>query len=309
MAAFDLTGLAIMVAVGGMFVALGLGIDSVLLNRHIKSVDNFALRWWFFFDNLRVLDVPRIAVGLYIKGKNKVLGRGFTPIFFLRSFVLSLVLTALTVPGGRALGLALVLRCNELMGGGPQSFSFWQLISMGWGWTGTQSLLHLVPVNVAFDLATIFITVLLLSKALEKPDYFLIGLVLLDILACFLLFYNAIYIADRYDTASIVTVDGYWSIVPAFLRAFTLGCASFHLLTSKLLFISTILLPTLIYLAMIVALFLLREGFKLFRVSTMYLLEKSVEDKKTIFAHLGTTIGMAIAVGKCILEIGKALAP
>jgi hypothetical protein len=304
---FDLTGLAIAIAVGGLLAALGLGVDSILLNRHIKAVDDIALKWWFFFDELRVLDMPRIAVGLYLRGKNKVLGRGFSATFVLRSFLLSLLLTAITVPGGRSLGIALVVRCNALTGAGDHSFTLNQFLTMGWGWTGMNSLLYLVPVNLVFDLTTIFVTIFLLSKALEKPDYFLISLVILDIIACFILVYNAIYIADRYDGASIIAVDGYWRIFPNLLNTFTLGCGAFHFLTSKILFVSTILLPTLLYLIMIVGLFLLREGFKLFRVTTMHLLEKSVEDKKTIFAHLGTTCGMVIGCGKCVLEVSKAI--
>lgn len=308
MAQLDLTGLTIAVAAGGVLAAIGAGVDSLLLSRHVKAADDLALRWWMFFDNLRVADIPRIAVSVYISGKNTLLGKGFTPLFFLRSFLLSLVLTALTVPGGRALGLALLLRCNESMGLETQSLSIWRQLAIAWSWTGAQSLIYLVPVNVAFDLATIFITIVILSKALRKPDYFLITLILIDIFACVVLFYNAIFIADHFDAASRISARGYLLLIPSFFETFSYGCAAFHVLTSKLLFISTILLPTIIYLIMIVGLFALREGFRFFKFLAMYLLEKSVEDKKTIFAHLGTTAGLVVAVGKAVIEVAKALA-
>jgi hypothetical protein len=303
----DLTGLAIAIAVGGAIAALGVGVDSLLLRRHAEAANELALRWWDFFDNLRIADIPRIAVSVYIRGKNRVLGTGFTPMFFVRSFLLSLLLTTITVPGGRALGLALLLNCNARMGQAGPPISLWRQVQIGWDWTGVGTLTYLVPVNVAFDLATIFITIIILSKALSKPDYFLISLILVDIGACFVLFYNAVYIADRFDSASMISATGYLNLIPSFIAAFSFGCTAFHVLTSKLLFISTILLPTLIYLIMIVGLFVLRESFKLFKFFAMYLLEKSVEDQKTIFAHLGTTVGLLVAIGKASEEVAKLL--
>lgn len=305
MTQIDLSGLAAALVIAGTFAAIGIGIDSLLLARHVEAVDKLALRWWIFFDDLKIIDVPRIAVSVYIKGKNAVLGPGFSRNFFLRSLLLSLVLTAITVPGGRALGLALLEACNHRTGWSQQSFSFFEALRIGWGWTGIQTIAYLVPVNIAFDFATIFITILILSKALTKPNYFLLVLICLDIVACVILFYNAVYIADQFDNASIVSADGYWKIIPSFINAFTFGCPAFHVLTSKLLFVSTILLPTLIYLIMILALFFLREGFQLFKFITMHILEKSVEDKKTIFAHVGTTLGLITTVGKAVLEMAK----
>ncbi|WP_298622954.1 hypothetical protein [uncultured Zoogloea sp.] len=306
MTIIDLNGLALAIVIGGTLAAIGTGIDSLLLARHVEAIDKLALRWWVFFDDLKIIDIPRIAVGVYIKGKNVVLGSGFSPTFFLRSFLLSLVLTIITVPGGRALGLALLQACNHQTGWmTEQSFSFFETLKIGWGWAGMQTIAYLVPVNIAFDFATIFVTILILSKALTKTNYFLLALICLDIVACVVLFYNAVYIADQFDSASIVSANGYWQLYPSFLNAFTYGCAAFHILTSKLLFVSTILLPTLIYLILIVALFLLREGFRLFKFITMHVLEKSVEDKKTIFAHLGTTLGLITAVGKAVVEMAK----
>lgn len=303
----DTTGLTIAIAVGGLLAALGAGIDALLLTRHAKVVDSFALRWWFFFDDLRVADIPRTAVSLYILGKNKVLGRGFTAQFFLRSFLLSLVLTTLTVPGGRALGLYLLLRCNLRIDPEGQVMSLAEILAASWSWTGGTSLAYLVPVNVAFDLATIFVTIVLLSAALSRTSHFLIAIVIVDICACFILFYNAIYIADQFDSASKLSSEGYWNILPFMLQASTFGCSAYHFLTSKLLYVSTILIPTLVYLIMIVALFALREGFVLMKFFAMYLLEKSVEDKKTIFAHVGTSLGLVVATGKAVIELVRLL--
>jgi hypothetical protein len=127
-----------------------------------------------------------------------VLGNGFTLFFFLRSLLLSLVLTFISVPGGQA-------------------------IQASWGWTGTATIAYLVPFNIAFDLATVFITIVILSKALSKPDYFLLALILVDIAACFVLFYNAVYIADQFDTASMLSVDSYWRRLPMMIQATSFG--------------------------------------------------------------------------------------
>jgi putative transposase len=55
----------------------------------------------------------------------------------------------------------------------------------------------------------------------------------------------------------------------------------------------------------VTSLLIMREGFKLFNFVAMYILEKSVEDKKTIFAHMGTSLGLFVAVGKAMMEIIK----
>lgn len=296
-----------MLILAGAFAAIGTGIDNLLLARQVEVIDKLALRWWIFFDDLKIVDIPRIAVGIYIKGKNVVLGPGFSIKFILRSLLLSLALTAITVPGGRALGLVLLEACNHRTGGPQQSLSLFETLQIGWGWAGIQTIAYLVPVNIAFDFATIFITILILSKALTKPNYFLLILICLDIVACVVLFYNAVFIADQFDNASIISAEGYLKLIPSFLNAFSFGCAAFHVLTSKILFVSTILLPTLVYLIMIVALFFLREGFLLFKFIAMHILEKSVEDRKTVFAHIGTTLGLITAVGKAALEMAKLL--
>lgn len=303
----DLSGLTIAVAIGTLFAAVGIGVDSLLLNRHAAAFDELALRWWMFFEQLRIADIPRIAVGVYLKGKNKILGPGFTLSFVVRAIALSAVLTTVTVPGGRMLGLKLVLECYERTGVGGGQLPLSQIWAAGWGWVGSTNVLYLIGVNLTFDFVTILITIILLSKALERSDYFLLSMILVDIFACLLLFQNALFIADHFDSASILAVEGYWSVLPSLVQGFSLGCPAFHLLTSKILFVSTILLPTLIYLLMIVALFVLREGFKLFRIIAMYLLEKSVEDKKTVFAHVGVSLGLVVAGGKAVVEIGRAL--
>lgn len=307
MSSIDLGGLVVSVAIGSLIAALGVGIDGLLLNRHVKFVDELSLRWWFFFDSLRIADIPRVAVSFYIRGKNKILGSGFNINFLIRTFIVSLILTTISVPGGRALGLYLLMRCIKFQDPNFRILSIDQIIHASWGWTGQRVLTYLVPVNILFDLLTIFITIIILSRALLKSDYFLISLILLDIIACFILFYNAIFIADQFDNASMVSVNGYWNIIQSMVEVTSFGCPAYHMLTSKLLFVSTIILPTLIYLIMIVGLFLLREGFKLFKFIAMYILEKSVEDKKTIFAHLGTSIGLFVAVGKLCLEIFKSV--
>lgn len=204
--------------------------------------------------------------------------------------------------------MALLVECNHRNGWQTeQNFSFMQTLTTAWGWTGFESIYYLVPVNIAFDFATIYITIIILSKALTKPNYFLFFLICLDIFACVILFYNAIYISDKFDSASMVGAGGYWRIIPSFAALLTIGCAAFHILTSKVLFVSTILLPTLIYLLMIFALFWLRESFRFLKFVTMHLLEKSVEDKKTIFAHIGTAAGLLTAVSKTIMEVAKIL--
>lgn len=204
--------------------------------------------------------------------------------------------------------MALLVECNHRSGWQTeQSSSFMQILVTAWGWTGFESIYYLVPVNIAFDFATIYITIIILSKAITKPNYFLLLLICLDILACVALFYNAIYISDKFDTASRVAVEGYWRIIPSFFEIMIFGCSAFHVLTSKVLFVSTILLPTLIYLLMIFALFWFRESFRFLKFVMMHLLEKNVEDKKTIFAHVGTAVGLLTAISKTIIEVAKIL--
>ena len=69
MTIIDLNGLALAIVIGGTLAAIGTGIDSLLLARHVEAIDKLALRWWVFFDDLKIIDIPRIAVGVYIKGK------------------------------------------------------------------------------------------------------------------------------------------------------------------------------------------------------------------------------------------------
>lgn len=62
MASLDFQGLALALVIGGAIAAIGTGIDSLLLARHVKALDGLSLRWWSFFDDLKVVDIPRIAV-------------------------------------------------------------------------------------------------------------------------------------------------------------------------------------------------------------------------------------------------------
>lgn len=307
MSQFDLAGVGIFVALGTFISALGIGIDSLLLNRHSSRLNTFSIKWWVFFDNLRILDLPRIAVTFYLKLKNIILGDRFNISFFFRSFILSILLTFITIPGGRSLGLALTIKCNLRTGWGDKDFSLLQYLTIGWNWTGYEAIVYLGPINLMFDLATIFVTVLLLSFAVKKTDYFLILLIALDIIACIILMHNIIYLSDQFDTAtSISNASGYLFILPGLINSINeSGCGAYHVVTSKLLFASTILLPTLIYLIMIVILFVMRESFKLLKYFTMHILEKSSEDKKTLFAHLGVSLGLSVSLFKMIQEVSK----
>lgn len=301
----DIAGLGGAVALGSLLAATGIAVDALLLERHAKWFDELALRWWNFFDDLRIIDLPRVAISLFVQGKNHLLGHAMDLGFLVRSGLVSLVLTALAIPGGRALALVILDMCTQQSGGSPIAPSHWWYITAAWGYTGFRNILALAPLNLGFDVVTIFVTAFLLALALRRNNAILITLVVLDILACLVLLETMIIVSDRFDIITL-THGGFGSAIRNTWEMLgTAGCATAHVVLPRLVYCSTVLLPTLIYLTMIVVLFILRQGFELLRWLAMYLFEKSVEDRKTIFAHLGVTLGLVVACGKAVLEIAR----
>lgn len=307
MSGIDLTGLGGAVVIGTLVAALGAGIDNLLLQRQVSRLNLLALKWWDFFDSIRIVDLPRIAITIFMRGKDRLLGKRLNLMFSVRAAIISLVLTAIALPGGRAASLAILDVCTVASGGQATGQGFWWYFRAGWGYTGWESLAVLTPLNVVFDLLTIYITTILLGFALRRGDYFLITLVLLDIIACFILIEGMIFASDFQDIVKLAHA-GFGTGLRNMIELTTVaGCALAHMILPRLLYIGTIILPTVIYLVMIVGLFVLRETFKIFRWLAMHLFEKSVEDKKTIFAHLGVTIGLLVACGKAVQEMVKLL--
>ncbi|TCS60269.1 hypothetical protein EDD52_11589 [Primorskyibacter sedentarius] len=58
----DWTGLGFSVAVGGMIAGILTALDALLLTRQIAWLNNLALRWYFYMDDLRLPNLAKIAV-------------------------------------------------------------------------------------------------------------------------------------------------------------------------------------------------------------------------------------------------------
>lgn len=295
---FDMTGLAISIVVAGTIVAIGAGIDSLLLDRQRDWFNFKALQWWNYFDNLKIVDLPRRGVELFLKMKTLVLGKSVGAAFFFRACLLSMLMTALAIYGGTIFGLYFYEACSRAVIGEPVLSAAWRMIG------GADNLMYLGPTNLVFDVATILTTTLLLSFAMKKNDYILGLMIFLDMLACIFLFESLIYVSDTHRNLRLAFNGFGTAIHEAYVEIANANCTIGLILLPALIYSSTIIIPTIIYLLIIAALFMLRESFKGTKWFIMHVLERSVEDaKKTMFVHVGVALGILVAVAKAIVEV------
>ena len=297
---FDTTGLAVSAIIGATIVAVGVGIDNLLLERHVKWFNLRALEWWDYFDDLKIVDLPRRGVGLFLKLKTFLLGSNINTIFFVRACLLSAVITVVAIYGGTVFGLYLYGVCSGTAPGEPVLTAAWRMIG------GAGNLYYLGPTNFVFDLLTILATTILLVFSIKKNDYILGSIIFIDILVCIFLLEALLYISDSHRTIRL-SYNGFGTAIHEIYTIISnANCAIGVLLFPTLIYSSTIIIPTIVYLVIIAALFVLRESFKLTKWFIMHILEKSSEDaKKTLFTHVGVALGIVVTIIKALVELMK----
>lgn len=303
--------LSLALIIAALIASVGKAIDGLLLSRHVSALDAISIRAWLYLDRVTLRNIPRSGLRLFILLKEFLFGRGMGLEFIFRVILVSAMVTAIAMPFGRAIGMYLMLVCEYASGNlDPANLAtFGYLFQSALGFFTNDDYLWLAATNITFDFLTISITTVLIGCAIRKNSIHLTAFVALDIVLCVVLFHALMWSIDQFDIASRLTnTDSVLDLIPTIIFLAAQGCSSFHFLTSKLLFSSTVLLPTLIYLSIILLLALFRHGFLLSRWIGMHLLERSSEDeRRSIIGHLATTLGVLVAmIGAALEAIGVA---
>ena len=93
-------------------IALGRGLDILVLPHQAERLQETLLHWWDKVDNLRFSNMPRAMVEGYVTIERRLFGRILSPRWIVTTLAVSGVLTRLTVYVGRPFALCLVVECQ-----------------------------------------------------------------------------------------------------------------------------------------------------------------------------------------------------
>ena len=297
----DYTGTLLAVLISAFIAAIGKGLDSLLLGRHIAALDLLALRFLVFLQEQQEKNIPRTTLTLYLNLKDKFLGDVHSPRFYIRLLIISAFMTFMLVPLGAGLGWMLFITCDQTTSSLDMSAVFHQALS------NMSLLLPLIPLNYFFDLVSTVVTIWLITKAVEAFRYKLYLIVVFDLLVCVALMANLFFLMGEVKPSHEIDTLPYFSfMVSLFGMTIAPECGTFNFLTQKALLSFTILIPTALYLATTIAFLALYEAYRINRFVLSYLLEKSIEESnKSFFSIIGIAVGLVGITAKFVLELSK----
>lgn len=295
-------GLTYAIALATALAGLGAALDKLLLPHQAAKLRYRLLRFWNRVDDVRFSNVPEAMVEFYIHAEQRAFGKRFTARWATSVLLSSALLTSVTIVVGRALGLYLTGVCSD-----PSQSSIDLGVALRAGLTYFWVNVHhafIYPLNLSFDAVTVAVTVTLLSWFLAaggrlKRYAFLLA----DILLCVVLLVLCFFIAFRLDATTSGDPPSLTRVLPRLIGDFTeLGCAYFHVYLSTIFFVSTITIPTLLYLLMILLFLMAKSASELGQWIVLHIVELGTVGEKSVFFYTGIFFGIIVIVLKLIQE-------
>jgi len=293
--------LAIVTAISGA----GLALDELLLPRQAKAIEVKLEKFWLNVSEYESRDIPKSMVMLFLKMEKLLFGEWFTIRWFFSIFLVSLFLTSSMTFAAR------IYSFMQVYADHPEQFT----IALSSAVSSVKQLRYkyYIPVNILADQVTIILTIVLLKKLfLNKGTLLKYFAIVMDILICIIIFNVVLFFSLDFNNDAgqdlttnvfliIPTVIHYTSLMPedSFLFA--------HVFLPSIMVSTTIVLPTLIYLLMILTALLLKSSASIGRATLMHLSALGVEGDKTIFFYSGIFISLILIILKLCLELIKFL--
>lgn len=290
--------LAAIVAILGSFSAIGLAIDKLLLPHQRKGLSNAALSYWLAVERVTIRDIPISAARAYLSFIRFFVGSRLTSkTGLLRAAVISVVVTTIVFLVGQFLGFYFAHRMSD-----DPSPTIELVKATWWAFQTHSNKLVIYPLNIAFDIVTIFCTTGLIGYMYRHRGMVKrIPIIILDIAVATTLFAICFYVL--FHANNLYAAGGEWRTPNAFVelikeRSGWGPSAVFDpfWMLPQLAFTTTIFYPTIIFL--IILLFI--TSAHLFAIAAksvgLQVLELSSGDEKSIFFYTATFLGLMVSI-------------
>jgi hypothetical protein len=323
-----LHGLLYTVPIAVAMSGLGIILDSFLLPRQKSKLRDRLSEWWVHLVDARIPDLGTFVVVRFFIVVNALFGK---KILTTRNIILICAASSAVTSFAILLG---DYRSWLAYHGSEDWVSFDYLM-----WRAFQSFpanrpQYIIPINIALDTTTIWITVLLLKRFLDITNWLLrLFIIVADIaiaslLAC-LCFYVAIQFQKTVLPRAVVsdadlTPLGYFKYLyfyaatifewlpypfdmndPKQFGEMLIFGTDAGFLYVAVLYASTTLVPTAIYLIIAAAALSFSIIGKVIVAFCSHVLQLSVDTEKSIFFYTGQIFGVAAIFGKLVVDLAK----
>lgn len=272
----------------GLFAGLGPIIDRFILNRHKGQLYHLLLECWDKLDETSIPHLPKLMAALTLRGANKIIG---IKLFSLKSVLrIGAISASLTLMG-------VILPMTVLI-----HFDLDGLFSID------TALLFcfLILINFPFDFITTWVSYKMLQ--IVKSNTIIVGLlaIAVDIIVAIMLAVasaTTLIILSEETNATTLAIERVWKAVSVLFGLSAVEYVDDWEYTSGFLG-STTLIPTLIYIGILIVCSVAKPIAEIGRGSAMYLLERATEDepnKLIVFTLLGSLASALILLVKTIL--------
>ena len=160
--AFDLQGLAIVLAVATAISGVGFALDKLLLQRQRDQISGKLTEWWLKIEELRFPEVGNVMATYYLSVQRYLQGSRLLSVrFLLTTIIASITITTLSILFG--------------------DYVFFGNIEQTIEYLPTYQLHFLYPINFCFDALTIVVTVLAM-RAILANSWLIPAVVIVDVL-------------------------------------------------------------------------------------------------------------------------------
>lgn len=308
----DVVGLLYVAGVAALLSAAGIGLDKMLLQSQRTSLRDKLTDWWCFIEDFKFPDVVSEMATVFLRIERQLLGRHLSIRWFLTTFVLSILLTTVTVNFGDYLWFS--ERSESPL---EETFAYF--------WTRKPVGLYLN--NYVLDALTIILTVFILrqvvttSSVILRVIWLLIDLILGGLLAfiCWEIAHTLEFPKTALFVAGTIGLDRRVGIFLAYFAVVGLPNPSPLLfgLVPKLpplggelgtfLYSNTTFIPTFAYVSCVLVMI---AAIAVFRTSTFIarqVLALSIETEKSVFFYTGTLLGLLGICAKLLAELNRIL--
>lgn len=293
--------LSISVALSALISASGLALDKLTLNHQNSKLKDRLVAVWLRVEEIRIRDVALAMATHFIAFEKSLFGPRLSYLWVLRVALFSIILTSITIIGGRALSILLIDILN------PETSNVDLLISLqlAWGWF-FYNVDHILiyPTNILFDQITLLATVALLTlytKANKLAHRYIF--ILIDIVIAFVLFNIFYLVAQQLDSTASMQHSSYLPLFSLIGDIWMLGYSRLHIHLSTLCFVATVVLPTFIYLLMIFLAMLAKSSADLGRFILLQFTELGATGEKTIFFYTGIFFGLIVSISGLLVQV------
>ena len=308
----DIIGIGYFIVLGGFLSGLGIGLDKLVLNKQKSLLEDKLIIFWDKVDNLEFKDIARLLAKKYLVAENRIFGKTMSLRWLITTLIVSLLLTCLMIILGKTLGIFLLDTCTSIYHGTTSNIDGMSYLKIGWSYfLNNAEKFKAITLNYAFDFLTIAATVYLLERfILSERSHTRYFWIIIDIFICIFLLQFCIFIGLQIDGTNVLheQIKTPFEIFGTLYKDLNIStsrfsCGSFHLYSGALAYSATILIPTIIYLSIIIVLMLAKTAHDLGKFILLQVSELGLEGEKTVFYYTGIFLSTVIIGLKILKEL------